>query len=127
MKRYIRSSSGYPYPYKQSPEYQKLIDFGYILEVNERPEAIGGGELELAYNKYKNACVIKFPDGDVYASFTFLEPTDPELLDDFSVRYGMNHWDVYNYDDRITDRMDYEPYSFDECVVCALRYFWAYY
>lgn len=125
MKRYIRSSSGYPYPYKQSPEYARLADYGYTLEVNKRPTQRGGRGLD--YNEYTNACVIKFPDGDTYASFTFLEPTDPDLLDEFSIEHGMNHWDVYADGERINDRIDYEPYTFDECVVCALRYFWSYY
>lgn len=127
MKRYIRCDSGYPYPYKQSPEYKRLMELGYILEVNKRPEAKGGGELGLAFNKYKDACIIKFPDGDPYAVFTFMEPTDPELLDDFSIEHGMNHWDVYDDGERINDYIDYEPNSFDECVVCALRYFLTYY
>lgn len=89
--------------YKDDEAYKKLLEYDYILDTSD------------------DGCVIKFSDGDPYATFRFVAPTEEELAD------GLDEWLIYADGDLINERLDYYPTNYDEAVKTAIRYFWSHY
>ena len=89
--------------YKNDEAYKKLLEYDYILDTSD------------------DGCVIKFSDGDPYATFRFVTPTEEELAD------GLDEWLIYADGDLINERLDYYPTNYDEAVKTAIRYFWSHY
>ena len=90
-------------PYDESDPYKRAIDYGYIVDVN--PDGV----------------VVKFPDGDPYATFKFTKPTAEDIAD------GLDEWLVYADGELINEQIDYPPYNFDDAVIQSLYYFWSRY
>lgn len=100
--------------YKNSEAYERLIDLGYSLDLLD------------------DGCVIRFPDGDPYATFKFAPP-DPEMFADMELtpeeikRYGWDEWFVRADGDLINERIDFPPTNYDDAVLESIRYFLSHY
>ena len=89
--------------YKDSEAYKKLAEYDYILDAN-------GDNI-----------TIKWPDGDVYAKFHLVPPTEEDLAD------GLDEWLVYADGQLANNSFDYYPATYDQAVKCAIEYFWSHY
>lgn len=101
--------------YKDDEAYKKLLEYDYTLDLLD------------------NGCVIRFSDGDPYATFKFVpadlsefEGSETWTPEDIK-RYGLDEWLVYADGDMINERIDYPPTNYDEAVKTAIRYFWSHY
>ena len=101
--------------YKDDEAYKKLLEYDYILDTSD------------------DGCVIKFSDGDPYATFKFVpadlsefEGSETWTPEDIK-RYGLDEWLVYADGEMINERIDYPPTNYDEAVKTAIRYFWSHY
>lgn len=89
--------------YKDSEAYKKLAEYDYILDVKG------------------NDIAIKWSDGDVYAKFHLVPPTEEEFAD------GFDEWLVYADGQLANNSFDYYPATYDQAVKCAIEYFWSHY
>jgi len=89
--------------YKDDEAYKKLLEYDYILDTSD------------------DGCVIKFSDGDPYATFRFVPASEEDAA------AGLDEWLIYADGDLINERLDYYPTNYDEAVKTAIRYFWSHY
>ena len=101
--------------FRDSEEYKRLAEYDYTLDLLD------------------NGCVIRFSDGDPYATFKFVpadlsefEGSETWTPEDIK-RYGLDEWLVYADGDMINERIDYPPTNYDDAVLTAIRYFWSHY